>query len=350
LSFYSCLDSAALIIVEKSAWGTQEHANVKYLVTGATGLLGNNIVRHLIDAGEQVRVLARASSDPRPLADLPLERAEGDIRDKTAVETACSGIDIVIHSAAHVHLGWQQLDQHQAINVQGAKYIAAAARQAGARLVHVSTVNALGLGKLDNPAAEDSALPGIVQCNYVISKRAAEVAVLDEVSRGLDAVIVNPGCMFGPWDWKPSSGKMILAVTRFAPIYPTGAGSFCDARDVAAGTVSAARQGRRGERYVLGGHNLTYLAAWKQMASLNGGRGPLSPMGPLFRGAVVPLLDTYSWLTGKEGEANSAVLLMGRQQHCFSSRRAETELGYRCRPFGETLADTWAWFRSWGYI
>jgi dihydroflavonol-4-reductase len=323
---------------------------VNYLVTGATGLLGNNIVRQLVAAGEKVRVLARSTSDSRPLADLPIERSAGDVRDKMAVENGCRGVDVVIHSAGHVHLGWKQLDQHQAINVEGTKTIAAAARQAGARLVHVSTVNALGLGKLNNPAAEDSALPGIVECGYVVSKRAAEAAVLDEVSRGLDAVIVNPGCMFGPWDWKPSSGKMLLAVAKFAPIYPTGAGTFCDARDVAAGTIGAARHGRGGQKYVLGGHNLTYLAAWKQMAQVAGSRGPISPMGPLFRGAVAPFLDFYSWFTGQEGDANSAVLLMGRQQHCFSSSRAEAELGYRNRPLAETLTDTWAWFQKWGYI
>jgi dihydroflavonol-4-reductase len=160
---------------------------------------------------------------------------------------------------------------------------------------------------------------------------------------------VNPGCMFGPWDWKPSSGKMLLAVARFAPIYPVGAVSFCDARDVAAGTIAAVSQGRLGQRYIMGGHNLSYLDGWRQMAKVAGKRGPISPMGPAFRAVVAPLLDTVTWLTGREGDANSAILLLGRQQHCFSSARAERELGYRVRPFNETLTDTWAWFRERGY-
>ena len=99
----------------------------------------------------------------------------------------------------------------------------------------------LGSRPLENPADEETALPGIVESTYVVTKRESEAAVLDELQRGLDGVIVNPGCMFGPWDWKPSSGKMLLAVTKFAPIYPTGAVSFCDARDVAAGTIRALR-------------------------------------------------------------------------------------------------------------
>jgi len=322
---------------------------MKYLVTGATGLLGNNVVRQLIEAGEPVRVLARASSDPKSLAGLDIERATGDVRDAASVAEACRGVQVVIHSAGHVHLGWTQMDLHQQINVEGARNVAIAAREAGLKMVHVSAINALGLGRLAQPAEEDSPLPGIVECNYVLTKREAERVVLEEVSRGLDAAIVNPGCMFGPWDWKPSSGKMLLAVTKFAPVYPVGAVSFCDARDVAAGTIAAASRGRAGRKYVLGGHNLSYREAWRQMAALVGKRGPFSPMGPLFRGAVAPILDLVTAVTGREGDANSAILLMGRQEHCFSSRRAEEELGYRARPFSETLADTWAWFREQGY-
>jgi dihydroflavonol-4-reductase len=311
--------------------------------------LGNNIVRLLVEAGESVRVLARATSDPRPLEGLAIERAGGDIRDSAALAEACRGIDIVIHSAGHVQLGWQQLEQHRAINVEGARNVAIAARAAGARMVHVSAINALGLGTMDQPADEESGLPGIVACPYPVTKRESEQVVLEEVDRGLDATIVNPGCMFGPWDWKPSSGKMLLAVAKFAPIYPVGAVSFCDARDVAAGTIAAASQGKTGRRYILAGHNLWYKDAWQRMARLAGRRGPVSPMGPAFRAIVAPLLDAYTKITGHEGDANSAILMLGRQQHCFTSRRAETELGSRVRAFEETLGDSWSWFRERGY-
>jgi dihydroflavonol-4-reductase len=323
---------------------------MKYLVTGATGLVGNNVVRQLLAAGEEVRVLARSASDPRPLAGLAVERCPGDVRDAASMAAACEGVNIVIHSAGHVHLGWLQREQHQAVNVEGARNVASAARAAGARLVHVSAINALGLGKLRAPADEESGLPGIIECPYVATKRESERVVLAEVERGLDAVIVNPGFMLGPWDWKPSSGKMLLAVTRFAPVYPTGAVSFCDVRDVAAGVIAAARKGRTGRRYILAGHNLSYLEGWRQMARLVGKRGPISPMGPLFRVAAAPVLDVVTWLTGFEGEANSAVLALGKQEHCFTSRRACEELGYSIRPFSETLADAWAWLQEFGYV
>src|SRR5437764_8927397 len=304
---------------------------MKYLVTGATGLVGNNVVRRLLGAGEEVRVLVRASSDLRGLEELRVEKSIGDVRDPASVAAACQGVQRVIHAAGHVHLGWSQLDLHRQINVEGSRNVAVAAREAGIRMVHVSGINALGLGRLDHPADEESALPGIIEIPYVVTKRESERVVLEEVARGLDAVIVNPGCMFGPWDWKPSSGRMLLAVAKFAPIYPTGAVTFCDVRDVAAGTLAAANLGRTGRRYILGGHNLWYREAWRQMARLGGKYGPVMPMGPIFRSIAVPVLNIYARLTGRESEMNSAVLKLGRQQHCFSSRRAEPELGYKFR-------------------
>jgi len=193
-------------------------------------------------------------------------------------------------------------------------------------------------------------LPGIVPIPYVITKREAEQVVLDEIARGLDAVIVEPGLMFGPWDWKPSSGKMMIEVVRFAPWYPVGAITCCDVRDVAAGILAAARLGRTGRRYVLGGHNVTYKEAWQRMARIGGGLRPFLPMGLGFRALVAPGLDLATRLRGRESEKNSGALRMAAQQHCFSSRRAEDELGYRIRPFDQSLRDTWDWFRQHGYI
>lgn len=323
---------------------------MRYLVTGATGLLGNNVVRQLLDAGQRVRVLTRAASDPRPLSGLDVDLAAGDARDAAAVRSACQGIETVIHAAGHVQIGWKQLDLHRSINVEGTRNVAAAAREAGARLVHVSTVNALGLGRREQPADEDSALPGIVPVPYVLTKREAEQVVLAEIRRGLAATIVNPATMFGPWDWKPSSGKMLLEVTRHSLYAPVGSASFCDARDVAAAVIAAADAGACGGRYILAGHNLTFREAWRQIAGLVGKRGPRLPMGPIFRAIAVPVCDLRTWLAGEEGAANSAAIALGRQSHCFSSAKAQRELGYQIRPLDQTLRDTWDWFREHGYV
>jgi len=211
-------------------------------------------------------------------------------------------------------------------------------------------VNALGLGRLENPADEESALPGIEPVPYVTTKREAEQIVLDEVGRGLWGVIVNPATMFGPWDWKPSSGKMLIEVTRRSLFAPVGSGSFCDVRDVATSVIAANDKGRSGRRYILAGHNLAYREAWRQIAALVGKRGVCLPMGPIFRAIVTPLCDAWTLMTGVEGPANSAALALGRQSHCFSSARAQAELGYRIRPLSETLHDAWQWFLEHGYV
>jgi dihydroflavonol-4-reductase len=217
-------------------------------------------------------------------------------------------------------------------------------------MVHVSSINALGLGRLDSPADEETALPGIVPVPYVTTKQAAERAVLDEVERGLAASIVNPATMFGPWDWKPSSGKMLVEVSQFALFAPVGAGSFCDVRDVTAGVLAAADRGRPGRRYILAGHNLAFRDLFTQIAALAGKRGPRLPMGPIFRAFADPICNLRTRLSGREAAANSAALALSRQMHCFSSARAQRELDYRIRPLAETLRDAWQWLSEHGYV
>ena len=323
---------------------------MRYLITGGTGLLGNNIVRQLLSAGDEVRVLARQKSDERPFKELDVERLIGDVTDTSSVQKAAEGTDVIIHSAGHVQIGWSQQEEHRTINVEGTRNVAVAARQAGARLVHVSSVNALGLGRLENPATEGTALSGIILCPYVVTKKAGEEIVEEQTRQGLSAVIVNPGFMLGPWDWKPSSGKMLLEVARFAPLAPVGAFSLADVRDVAAATIAAARTPSVSGRYILGGHNLTYMDSWRKFAAAAGKRGPRFRAGPFNRWVAALSGDLWGRISGREPNLNSAGMRMSCQHHCFSSARAERELGYRIRPLDETIADAWRWFVENGYV
>ena len=150
---------------------------MKTLVTGATGLLGNNVVRMLVEKGRDVRVLTRKSSDSRPLADLPVEIWEGDIREEDSVHEAVAGMDVVIHCAGYVHVGWSGLELARAINVTGTELIAQASLSANARMIHVSSVDALGVGSPDMPADEQSPREGKTPCTYVVTKREAEEVV-----------------------------------------------------------------------------------------------------------------------------------------------------------------------------
>ena len=322
-----------------------------FLVTGATGLVGNNTVRQLLDRGCAVRVLIRRDSDPRPLQGLDVERLYGDVRDAEAVRQACQGVSTVVHSAAIVHFGWTGLEQQRAVNVQGTQHVAEAALQAGARMLHVSSVDALGLGRRDQPADEDTPRHDVVPCGYALTKQEAEQVVQQHVNQGLDAVIVNPGFMLGPWDWKPSSGRMLLAVAcHFTPLAPTGGGTICDVRDVADGVLAAWDRGRCGRSYILGGENLTYQELWRLMAEVTGGKPPWFRAGPLMRLLGGFGGDLWGKLTGREPDVNSATMKMSCQFHYHSSARAQAELGYQNRPLRQTIEDAWRWFREHGYV
>jgi dihydroflavonol-4-reductase len=267
------------------------------LVTGGTGLVGNNVVRRLLEAGRQVRVLVRPRPDgtDRSLQGLTLDQRVGTLEDEDSLQQAVDGARLVIHSAAVVHCG-------------------------------------------------------MVECPYVITKRAAEAAVLAEIDRGLDAVIVNPVYMIGPWDWKPSSGRMLLEVgSGKGLLAPPGANDFVDVRDVVSGIEAAAARGQTGRRYILGGHPLTYLEAWRIFAEVTGRRSPLGNAPPLAVRTAGWFGDLAATVLRREPPVNSAAAGMSMLRHNFSCRRAQTELGYRFRPFAETVTDAWVWFCEHGY-
>ncbi len=320
---------------------------MKILVTGATGLLGNNVVRTLLERGEHdVCVLARNAAD-RSLAGLSCEVHPGDVRDRAAVLAASQGCDAVIHSAAVVQLGWTKLAEHREINVVGTQNVLAAARESGAKLLYVSTVDTLGVGRGQDTLAEGSSPGHKIRSTYVVTKTEAEEAVEQAIVKGQYAVIVHPGFMLGPWDWKPSSGRMLLAVARSqAPFAPIGGGSVCDVRDVASAIAIALERGASGRHYILAGHNIAYFELWKQMATVTGGRAPYMRAGPLMRVIGATFGDLRTRLTGREGDVNSAAVAMSSQWHYYNSTRAEQELNYRIRPLNEILHDAWEWLKA----
>ncbi|HTQ39891.1 MAG TPA: NAD-dependent epimerase/dehydratase family protein [Pirellulales bacterium] len=320
-------------------------------VTGATGLLGNNIVRLLVERGETVRVLVRNPADLRPFQGLTIETAQGDVCDAASVDRAIVGADRVIHCAARVHIGWSGLSEQRAVNVEGTRNVADAALRQGARMVHVSSIDALGVRSLDQPSDENTAPNGKVACPYVVTKREAESVVIERVGQGLNAVIVNPGFMLGPWDWKPSSGKMLLKIaTGWALLAPPGTNSYCDVRDVAAAILTALDRGHTGQRYILAGQTLTYREALRIMAPIIGARPP-------FRTAIRPTVkiigrvgDVLTWLTGHESDVNSAATAMSMLPKNYSSAKAAAELGYHTRDVAQSAADAWAWLKQYGYV
>jgi dihydroflavonol-4-reductase len=228
--------------------------------------------------------------------------------------------------------------------------MARAARKAGARMVHISSVDALGIGTREQPADETTPFGNSIECAYVVTKHESEAAVRDEIEQGLNAVIVNPTYMMGPWDWKPSSGRMLLEVARGrALLAAIGGNNFSDVRDVAAGVLLAAERGAVGRNYILGGDNLSYREAWTQMAEVTGARRPIGYLGPVMRFTAGAFGDLMARVTGREGDINSAAIGMSNLPHYFSSARAEQELGYCHRAAREGFQAAWDWFRANGY-
>ncbi len=323
-------------------------------VTGGTGLLGNNIVRELSRRNIPMKVLCRKGTARTPFEELPnstiaMEIIEGDINQPEVLDAAVAGCRAVIHSAAQIHIGWKKLAECRQVNVQGTKNIVAACLSHGARLVYVSTVDTL-------PAASDRQHPikeegegerGIPKtaCTYVVTKTEAEQVVRHACdAQNLDGVIVHPGFMLGPYDWKPSSGRMMLEVNK-APIVaaPPGGCSLCDARDVAAAVVNAVDRGNRGERYILAGENLTYQEMWREMLAVTGRKRRVYRMGPAI-GLVGAAIDAWNRLAiTAEGDVNGAAIKMGSLNHYYNSSKAERELDYSRRPRLETLRDAWRW-------
>jgi dihydroflavonol-4-reductase len=323
---------------------------MRVLVTGATGLVGNNVVRRLADRGDRVRVLVRGGHDPRTFAGLGVEEVAGDVTDADSIAAAADGMDAIVHSAGYVQIGRTQIERHRVINVGGTRNVVAAATAVGARLVHVSSCDALGVRSLEAPADEETLDGGCAIAPYAISKREAEAVVLEAVAGGLQASIVNPGFMLGPWDWKPSSGRMLLEVARGNGLFaPRGWFSVCDVRDVADGILAALDRGEAGRRYILAGETMRYIDAWRLFADVTGGRRPLMWLGPAVTKVVGWAGDAIGRVKGREIDVNSGAFALARLPKAYTSRRAETELGYRRRPVRESAEAAWRWFLEFGY-
>lgn len=328
----------------------------KVLITGATGLLGNNVLRQCLAQGIQAEVLVRTKSGHRALDDLynqdgvPLVIHQGDISDIDSVRRAAKACTHIIHAAGDVHIGWQGLDRQRRINVIGSSNMAQVARENKQRLIHVSTVNALGLTGTETPANEDTPFGSLnIPNTYVTTKREADIAVSRWVEEGLEAIIVHPGFMLGPFDWKLSSGKMLVGLTRSYPLLsPRGGCSLCDARDVASGIIATLDKGQSGEHFILAGHNLSYLELWRSISEVTGSVRPLWRMDRFTMLTTALIGDIASKFTGKEGDVNSAVVRMSDQYHYYSSDKAARVLGYQFRQVRTIINDAWNWLKQNG--
>jgi dihydroflavonol-4-reductase len=323
---------------------------VKILVTGAAGFLGSHLCHRLIVAGHQVRALCRSTSDRSPLQDVAVEWAEGDVTELESMRDAANGCDAAIHTAAILSY-WGRAAVHQAsVNIDGTRNVTRACREQGVRrLVHVSSVAAIGVPENpETPAAEDFSfnLEG-TPLTYHNSKRRAEEAVLEEVEQGLDAVIVNPGTVFGPYGTRYRGAEMVEKIKR-RRIVPYFTGGFCVAHveDVTQGVLAALECGRRGERYILGGENITYRALAERSAQALGVRRRLVPVGPLITGPAAAIGEAFGRLANRRPPVTWVAHYLANRHSFYDSSKARQALRYTPRDFNAILSEILRFLRA----
>ena len=324
------------------------------LVTGATGFVGSAVVRALLATGHEVRALARPNSDRRNLADLSVEVAEGSLEDALSLARALAGCRYLFHIAADYRLWVTDAAAMFRTNVEGTRVLMKAALDAGVeRVVYTSSVATLGL--VPEGSADEETPSNIKDMvgPYKRSKFQAEEVVHHLVTRrGLPAVIVSPSTPVGPRDRKPTpTGRLILEAARgHMPGYVDTGLNIVHVDDVATGHLAAAEMGRVGERYILGGENLSLAAILAEVARAAGTRVPRIWVPYMVAYPVAIGAELIARLTGKEPFITLDGVRMSRKQMYFTSAKASCELHYTPRPAREAIADAIDWFKANGYL
>lgn len=327
---------------------------MRAFVTGGTGFVGGAVVRRLLAEGHHVRALVRPGADTRQLDGLPVERVEGDLRDAASLRHGVAGCQWVFHVAALYSFWGHAWQDYFQTNVEGTRRVLDAARDEGVeRVVYTSSIAALGVHEDRSPATEDS--PGAVEAHggpYQRSKALGERVALDAARQGLPVVVVNPSTPVGVADHKPTpTGQMIVDFLRGRlPGYVDTGLNIVDVDDVAAGHLLAAQRGRVGERYILGGENLTLKQILDLLAEVSGQRPARLRMPDwvalAWARADVAVARLYPRHTPT---ATPEKVQLSRRYEYFDPSKAVRELGLPQTPAREALRKAVEWYRGHGY-
>jgi dihydroflavonol-4-reductase len=323
---------------------------VRALLTGGTGFVGSAVARALLREGWQVRALVRPNSNHRNLQGLEIETVAGDLNDRSSLDHAVAGCEALFHVAADYRLGVSRPEELYRTNVEGTRNVLNASRSAGVgRVVYTSSVATIGIPADGSPGREETpvALADMIG-HYKRSKFLAEQVARDAARAGASVVIVNPSTPIGPGDVKPTpTGQMVLdAAAGRMPAYLDTGLNVVHVDDVAAGHLLAFHRGRDGERYILGGDDMTLREILVEIARI-AGRSP--PRIRLPNAAVLPLAyaaEAMAWLTGRTTRITVEAVRMARKRMFFSSDKAVRELGYRWRARTKAFEDAVLWLRE----
>jgi dihydroflavonol-4-reductase len=333
---------------------SKEGALKPVLVTGATGFLGWHIARRLVERGERVRLLVRdAVRSVAALRDLPgAEVARGDLRDADSVGRAVAGCGIVYHAAADYRLWAPQPEEMYRSNVEGTRHVLEAARRSGVeRCIYTSTVGCIGIP--ENGVGDEDVEVSLeaMAGPYKRSKFLAEQVALEFARDGFPVVIVNPTAPLGDHDFRPTpTGRIVVDFLRGAmPAFLDTGLNVAYAGDVAEGHFAACERGKIGERYILGGENLTLRQIFEKLAAVTGRKAPRMRIPYAVAYAAGVASTSWAAVTGKEPRAPLDGVRMARKKMWVRHDKAARELGYRARPAVDALRAAADWFQANGY-
>jgi len=326
---------------------------LKAFVTGATGCVGANVVAALLARGYDVRAMHRVTSSLDALDGLDPELVVGDILDPPSLVAASAGCALIFHVAAVSDYWRTPAERVYRVNVEGTRNVLAAASAAGVeRLVYTSSIGALGVPPPGQFLDESSifTLPPH-RFPYGHSKHLAEQAVREAIARGLDAVIVNPTGVIGTRDVHFIGGSILREIRRGLSWFaPPGGLNWVDAETLGLGHVLAAERGHTGERYVLGGDNVSHRAAMETVADVVGGRRPRLTLPRSLMSPFALLVDVFNVLwPGTPLFSGEQARLSGAEIYC-DCRKAEQELGLPRTPFRTAVERAYTWYQVHGYL
>ncbi|PYU80393.1 MAG: NAD-dependent dehydratase [Acidobacteria bacterium] len=323
------------------------------LVTGAAGFLGSHVTRQLVARGDDVRVLLRASSTNRAIADLPLEYVTGDLRDPASLDRAMKGVKRVFHVAADYRLWAKRKQDIYDSNVGGTKNLLYAAKRAGVeQLIYTSTVATIAVDRPQHPNEFTDAKLEEMVGHYKRSKWMAEKEALGAAKSGLPVIVAMPTTPVGPWDWKPTpTGKIILDfLNGKMPGYVKTGLNFVGVEECAAGHLLIAEKGKVGERYLLGGENLTLKQMLDTLAKITGLRAPILKIPHGLALGVAYANTAFARLVGREPGIPVEGVKIARHMMFVDCARAKRELGFQAGPVAAALERAVRWYEANGYI
>jgi dihydroflavonol-4-reductase len=327
---------------------------MKVLITGANGLLGVNLARELIKSNIEVKAFVRHSANLKGLHNVPCQICRGDMTSFDDVCKALSDCDCVVHAGSTTSILPVDFEFYERINVESTKnIIKAVLNQENKRMVYVSAGNVFGPGSKENPGTELSSFTlGSYDSGYINSKHLAQQHVLDAVkNKGLNAVIINPTFIIGPYDVKPSSGKIILyGLKHGVQWYPPGGKNFVYVGDVCQGILGALNFGRKGDCYLIAGENLTYKEFFSELNKIAGRNRVQIAVPAILLSTIGAVVEAWNKITGQTNAFNKTNSRLATIDNYYSAEKAIRELNITPTPVKRAIEEALEWFKKENYI